>query len=950
MNKHKNLVFVNTTESFAYVELCLESHVIIKGQGNVGKSSILNSFKLFWLPEVNFSGCERKFKFVSRQADSGYYNKDEAFNHYFPTLRSFLILESETMHGDFCQILYPRPNHSYGRIFVKASYSDIEHLFWNKDGGEEGAGEPQTELSINSIRAYLKNSNIEFEDVTTRERLIQLLYTDSVLDKDSQYSLFPLKNQEFQTINTFASLVHAMSGAKSNNGELVNMFANIIEGQKVESNDTLRLDLEKIMVSRDELQKEQAELTHLEVNKHRAKEAISNFDQASGLSNIGSNYLAIKNALDKKRLEHESTQKDLQTKADKKRSEVADLRTDAQNKKSKYDELSGALKTTKKEKEKLEKKLSQGAVIFNEYAKTSITEHDNIYELLTEDTKRIQEELQILLDKEKKAKTIAKLNQEKANLEDELRSVDSQLKNSNSLLVNYVSEHARNVLLSLNPKFVSISMDSFSSDSVTVIENFSSLFLFNNNQTEIDGIKFGTPRPIDDPLTLEGKIEDIKSEIVEINRKLESYSGDDVKLTENAIANHRKDLKKNQDDLSTWKVYITALDEQPEIEANLEACLAEYNAAHTAYLSTYEKLNTAINEGKELKKKIDDIKPALENLKALNDRLKHCSNNPMFGDLINNADSPQEINAAEINETTINVLAKEFGRYASSTNDAKMALQNLVLDGVLEDVNRVSTSGGCSLASLAPLIVSLKHTYEQVEARKQILTDNTNSHKDIIVMKMQELRENATAISSYKDRTNRMFKTLKINNLTGVEVDLILDSRFQSLIEQAEKTDLEGDSGINEAFYDRLSAFITSFFKGGDKELTIDKIIKSVVFKTQKVDEGWDEKGQSNSSVSLIILPLIQRLLKDMLNADVGFKIPMQVDEVSHIDTSQINWVLDMFNENGFTLIGASTTNIGAQTLIAVNSEANIGELKTPIAYTKKRNVVFFGGAEGEIL
>ena len=90
--------------------------------------------------------------------------------------------------------------------------------------------------------------------------------------------------------------------------------------------------------------------------------------------------------------------------------------------------------------------------------------------------------------------------------------------------------------------------------------------------------------------------------------------------------------------------------------------------------------------------------------------------------------------------------------------------------------------------------------------------------------------------------------------------------------------------------------------------------------------------------------------MADMLNTDVGYKIPMQVDEVAHIDPSQIQWLLDMLDVNGFTLLGASTHNVNAQTLIAINAELNLGELRVQKAYSKERDLVLFGGIEGELL
>ncbi|PSV00466.1 hypothetical protein [Photobacterium kishitanii] len=955
MNNHQKLVFVNTSANFAYVEIPLDRHVLLKATGNVGKSSTLNAFKLFWLAEVNFTSCERKFKFASRQAESGYYSQDDAFNHYFPTTRSYLILEVENLHGRFCQILYPRPNRSYGRIFAKCAYSEIEHLFWDKENGEDGLGSPNNDLSTTAISAYLEIKGIPFENVTNKERLCQLLYSDSVIDDDCQFSVFPLKNQDKQTIKTFASLVHAMCGAKSDNSELVNMFSSIIEGQKVDHNDILSLDLDKIMQEREELNREASALTKLDMYCHEANTAINGYAIAGGLISVGSEFVAMRNCLDSQMTTISTKSAQLTEKKNEQARLLTDKRIVTKDKRSSLDNVKGELAVLRREYKVAEKKVTEGEEIISEFSIVGIATDDyhakgGIFELINEDTQQQKENLNVLEDKEANAKLVDQLTKKKSLLTEQLGINQSQLNNANSLLINSVDENAKSVLLSLDNRFAAIPAFDLDETQVITINAFCSLFSMDNYKANLNGIPFNTAQKIKSITDIESDIERLKNDIWEIDSRVRSISNEDLVYKESAINACRVAIAKNNKDIEKLQTYLVAKKELPVKKDELEATEAAYLSAQKELEEANAAQQKITKDGKDLAEKLEELNAKKANVLSLKGRLDQCRNTPCFASLISDINDENVKPMLSVSNEQIDEIARGFSRYQDAFNTVKTQLALLVSAGLIEDEDRATFSNSATLNALSPLVARVKNQFEQVEPRKKILSDNMSSHKSIISMKMQELRGNSRAIAAYKARINRMFEHFKINNLSGVQIDLVLDPRFQNLLEQADRTDLESASEINTAFYERLESFITSFFKGGNKRLTINKIIKSVVFKTRKGDGEWIETGQSNSSVSLIVIPLIQNLMKDMLNPDIGYTIPMPVDEVAHIDPSQIEWLLDMFQADGFTLLGASTHNINAKTLIAINAELNLGELSVRKSYSKERDLVLFGGIEGELL
>ena len=155
----RRLVLVDSA-GFCYVEIPVDEHAVILGTGNLGKSSLLNSLRLFLLPEGNFRNSRKKFSFRNASAGS-FYSNEESYQHYFPGQYSFLIMEAENPAGVHCQILYRDRSSdlSYGRIFVPAPYDDLRPLFWSADEDEDGIGHAVSGLSVTNNQFPLTSTN-----------------------------------------------------------------------------------------------------------------------------------------------------------------------------------------------------------------------------------------------------------------------------------------------------------------------------------------------------------------------------------------------------------------------------------------------------------------------------------------------------------------------------------------------------------------------------------------------------------------------------------------------------------------------------------------------------------------------------------------------------------------------------------------------------------------------
>jgi hypothetical protein len=178
----KRLVMVDSA-GLCYVELPVDRHAMLLGKGNVGKSSLLNAIRLFLLPENNFKNSKNKFAFKVPNKDD-YYSNDDSYNHYFPSSRSFLILEVENFVGTHCQILYRSQNMGFNRIFTPLAYDQIRSLFWQggDEGDEDGIGHAVGDLSVNKVTESLRKFAPKTVLASETGKLKRMLYANNFLD------------------------------------------------------------------------------------------------------------------------------------------------------------------------------------------------------------------------------------------------------------------------------------------------------------------------------------------------------------------------------------------------------------------------------------------------------------------------------------------------------------------------------------------------------------------------------------------------------------------------------------------------------------------------------------------------------------------------------------------------------------------------------------------------
>lgn len=279
----RRLVLVDSA-GFCYVEIPVDNHALILGPGNLGKSSLLNSLRLFLLPENNFRNSRRKFAFRNASAGS-FYSNEESYQHYFPSQHSFLIMEVENPAGVHCQILYREHSSqlSYGRAFVPVPYEQLRPLFWNGDD-DTGIGQAVPELSFGRLSQALKTVSRDTLFTSDPAKLKSLLYSSEMMNADAvRYSVLPLGELDERRVQSLRTLILLLFEMKADDQAMANAVASIIEADKKFADDAFDFNIDQFLTRHEELKQQQIQLNRIDRERPRFERLCRDYERYQAL-------------------------------------------------------------------------------------------------------------------------------------------------------------------------------------------------------------------------------------------------------------------------------------------------------------------------------------------------------------------------------------------------------------------------------------------------------------------------------------------------------------------------------------------------------------------------------------------------------------------------------------------------------------------------------------------
>jgi hypothetical protein len=952
-----NRMVLVDSAGFCYVELPVDEHAILLADGNIGKSSILNSLRLFLLPENNFKNSKNKFAFSTPKND-GFYDNEESYNHYFPSKYSFLILEVSHQHAgteyNHCQILHPSTGYlTYSRIFTPLAFDHIRHLFWQLDGDEDGIGYRVNSLSSSEVFKQLKSLHKDTVSIKDTTKLKELLYAnEQLVPQNMRYSVFPLAECDDARIESLRTLVLLLFEMNSSSGGVAKAVANIIEADKKFTNDILDFNIDHFLAKHDELKQQELELTKISNLESKYESLQDNFHQYSRFQMADKDFASFYTALNIKLSE---AKKQLQQAA----SLVSESNNELKDHQSLLQTIKVSLKAEQIEENKLNTKhtrltkaLDKAKFLLAGYPDKPL---HTVIEWFEGDIATMKEDLAAHQDRTASINRIAKLEANINRNEQEQQRLITRINTQEFSLSNQLPKSSWQVYAAINKRLALANPGKkLTEQQVSAFTGFAALFENNSDAVRLfDEVFNQQAQQLNDDSKL--RLTDVEAELKADKQSLHAL----LQSQQNSIAN-AGEIKRLNRDIKLAEEELIALKHLEHNNLSLQEVTQELEQVQRKVSELVVEQNKALATVTQLQETAEKIKLSWQGIaNQVNDLVQLQKQSDSMKTRYPRCAQALEKAITSTREFTLTTeeLTDIEAQLASLTElnlQLQKGLCNFVLEQIIVDKQGIMNEAP-SFSVVRKTFEALSDVYTNLEPRQTMLNEQIYVHNESVQSYMNLLQQNFDYIKDFETGLNRDFSQISINDLDGISVQIHIDKRFENLVQELQNVDLYAEQLISDNFYARLRAFANSGIfstknngsNGGNQRLTMDKIIENLSYKTRKKNQTqWQSKQQSNSTTALINLKLVQILLKRLRASGYDLLLPLVLDEIATVDVKQFDWLLDDIKASGFNLFAASTHSASSQLIYKIGRYHEIGAMRTEKPYSKERTLVYWGGAE----
>lgn len=941
----RRLVLVDSA-GFCYVEIPVDRHALILGPGNLGKSSLLNSLRLFLLPENNFRNSRRKFAFRNASAGS-FYSNEESYQHYFPSQYSFLVMEVENPAGVHCQILY-RENSSqlsYGRIFVPVPYARLRGLFWQGDDAD-GIGRAVPELSLAHLSRTLKTLSRETLFVSDPARLRSLLYNSDIMNADAiRYSVLPLGEPDERRVQSLRTLILLLFEMKADDRAMANAVASIIEADKKFADDAFDFNIDQFLSQHEDLKQRQVRLNRIEKERPRFEQLSRDYERYQTLlgsqvafANFRAGLEQARKAVAQERTRALEAYNDVNGTLRHVSETLRQLEREAEN-------LNGEIRVAGRNLKRAEQDRQEGELLVSRYGDLGLEE---ITEMLREEYEGRQEHLKALKSAARAEQRLARLEQEMAALDQKLAQLDAAEQRQQWQLQNQLDEDILAPLRAVNPELVNASPgEALDTDTRDRIRAFASLFTSEDGSFGWFDVSFPARPPqlrdfAEERRRLQGERQGLEKERREL-------SPDATRPEERArvIARTEQELRALEKDLETLRRYpaaATILEDSTRQKAEATAKHAELQEQIRQQQEKLEALQAKAARVRAEKDRVEERERELaqleRNLRTAEHRFRH----------LEAVEANTPVPVEQVSVAAFEDLQDQLDDLERLRLQILDQLRQFVFLQIWEDRDGELQKDSPQAGAIRKVFRALSDLFAGLAEQRAMLEQQIAVHNETVASYRQALIANHDHIARFEAQLNRELEGVRINDLVEIRVDIHTDPRFRNLVEEAGSIDAYGNQLQSDAFYDRLRVFVADFFseQGGSKRLTMDKVITGISYRTRKENAtALDSKGQSTSTTALINLELVYRLLRRVLFPGVRLSFPLVLDELASVDISQVPSLLERLSAQGFNLFSAATHSASAEVIYLIGRHLEVGQMRTAHPYSPQRTLVFWGGPEG---
>lgn len=918
----KRIAFINSSQA-AYITFPIDTSATLSGNNNHGKSSTLRAIKFFLLPEVNLNDMERKFAFVGKQ---GPYTGVASFEHYFPTSRSFIILEGENTAGPYCQVLHQgREAFSYDRIFVPVAYEEIEPIFWQEDeSANEGQGYP-TECTYTDVWAKLKAMG--GTRITSRADLRDALYTrETPTNSDTRYCMFPIPGKATDAhVESLRALLNLVFGVSKDHLPLA--IATLIDQSlSGSSDDKIQIDLARITEEYQGLDEQSLHLKTLrkllpewkKLQTLTAQFSILHEDLKKQFGDSCAQTMHLRDKA-KRELSPVITQEAELTPKLKK------LGIEKSGAKSEHDIIEGRLKECRKRLASTLEKKRKYADLRGQYASIDGLDTDNdIISFLKTDEQGGLAAAKSRLSAAQSAKemqsTLEANSKQRAVVAEQVKQIEGALKMNTAPLLDQVSESPAAVLKSLNERLANVRVD-IDTDEREAINQFGNLFSEAHGQllfkgVSIPGVKYKAHNPKEAEETTQAQLAALRKERGDLDSEIQAAT----KFLGSSAADRVEQIAELEKEIVDIEEEITVLNGGAHLSKQVEEDTREVESAEAGLTNTgetlsgitscYLEIGGALQKVKDQKQRLDEAlreaNTASQDLTRIATLSGQLLNEPMEGThtLAPDIDiDPQKLSsAARSMNDSLNELLRlrdEAHLHAVKLGDADISNTQSMSEG--------STKLGTDKYEEAYRIYAGE--FNNIEGLEKKWAQKVESHNHTTSNQMKIIQKMESAVQAFGRALNDEVAHVRISDLEAFRVNLITDDRFSGLCADLKRHDAPTatDTLPSKEFYQRLQGFCDDFLatRAGQARLDMTKIIKDVEFAYQK-GGVFENKPQSDGTTAMVNAIMLSVLIGRMTPGDVSIRMPIMFDEAGMLDEHNLPALVRSVEDHGYALFAAA--------------------------------------------
>lgn len=897
----KRLVYVNSA-NHAYSEFLLDEHLAMFGRNNVGKTASLAGTKLLLFPEVNFSNCEEKFRFVG---NGGTYNQEDSYEFYFPEAISFITLEVQNPEGTFCMILYKTFGYTYGRMFVPVSYDELRAVFWDTDKSQFS-----DDLSVKAVKQFvIENDGLQTSDPSE----IRALMFEGMrgTKKQRRFCVLPMKDARPDSIEAFRNIYQLAFDIKnSEKSTLPKAIATLLEMGRGRDEERLSADLLNIADDYRELVSKQDQLQTLKNNESSFKRLLYHFNL---LTDSHKEYTVIYKTLrhlldnakdsfeERKHQVSSATKKAIEEKTNAEKAATESNR-EVIKLGGKIEELENGLKYTAKRVQDTK----------NLYISLGFSTVDETLAALDKSFSETDSTLRAFQQEDGVRKQLASDLETLKRLQSSQRELNAYISDQSGSIAHQLDDtDSASVISSLN-KNLALTVVPMTEDQIGIVKNFTALFAQENSgyltflDKPIKDTRYEQYDPIGSVEEARNKLDLVNKKIRELDAKIEeqrkALKSNNIEELIKKTSDELKRLSRDRDDIRSLNSMIKKHEEDENRLIALKNELTSHEIRLEKIRNSLLQLTGVASEKQQALQCINDEEKSLSRYENVFKSIQRHADIDFAIDELSQDVSLEDKWFEKLSSLSMGINSQ----HTNVASDLYQLLSSVQIEGV--DQHRKYEA----LSDISKLIDRFSGEYATLQYDLEQLNTSISTHNQFVSNLISELKTSKQFLTNFIGGINEELNNKHVSNLSEINLRPEINSRFESLLATLEKQDISDETLLEPEFYQSLTRFANSYFDKKSRKLKMHDIIQAVNYEYTLEETGERvKKSQSGGTTSTITAFVLSVLLKKITPDYVALKMPIIVDEVGTLDFKNTNATIQQIAEHGFSIFCATPTFSG---------------------------------------